>query len=181
MENTVRNHIFFKENNNPIPYYGLNYIDDHNQEITQVVNLNTRNLPGIPTIISGKIYTQEKKPVINAKIEIWHADDIGAYHTNGNLCFPVQTTLSGYVLTDHAGNYKIKTIRPGIYGYRARHFYYRISAKGHMTLETTIYFKNDPRIKIDETASIAEDFRHIDFKNNNGCLEGIANIYLPKI
>ncbi|WP_051336254.1 hypothetical protein [Aquimarina latercula] len=147
----------------------------------QFVNLNTKNLPGIPTIISGKIFTKNKQIVPNAKIEIWHADDAGAYHNDGNFYFPSQTTLTGCIITDASGAYKIKTIRPGVYGYRARHFHYKISAKGHHSLETQIYFKDDPRILIDEIAIVAENCRVIDFNYNNmGYLEGIVDVFLPK-
>ncbi|MDH7446198.1 dioxygenase family protein [Aquimarina sp. 2201CG14-23] len=190
MENTHRNYSFSEEasqrkNSLVIPYYVGNKIQkkvSNYTESIQIVNLNTRNLPGIPTVVSGKVYTKDKQPVSNAKIEIWHADDAGAYHTDRNFYFPRQTTLSGCILTNAAGEYKIRTIRPGIYGYRARHFHYKISAEGHTTLETQIYFKNDPRILIDEIAIVAEDSRVIDFKySNTGYLEGIVNIFLPEI
>ncbi len=149
---------------------------------TEIVNLNTKNLPGIPTLITGKIYNKNNQPVSNAHIEIWHADDAGAYHEDGNFYFPSQSTLSGYYITDASGEYKVKTIRPGVYGYRARHFHYKISAKGYMTLETQIYFKDDPRIQIDEIALIAEESRHINFKYHpEGFLEGTVDIFLPKI
>jgi len=164
-----------------IPYY-IGNRKNNPLESTPIVNLNTRNLPGVSTVISGKIYTKENKIVPNAKVEIWHADDVGAYHTGNNLCFPSQTTLSGFTITNASGGYKIRTIRPGVYGYRARHFHYKISAKGYTTLETQIYFKDDPRRMIDEVALIAEDCRIIDFKYNNiGYLEASVDIFLPKI
>ncbi|WP_109302170.1 hypothetical protein [Aquimarina sp. AU474] len=162
-------------------------VNQNNQRISnsnspEVVNLNTKNLPGIPTMISGKIYNKNNQPISGAHIEIWHADDAGAYHTDGNFYFPSQSTLSGYSITNTQGEYKVKTIRPGVYGYRARHFHYRISAKGYTTLETQIYFKDDPRIQIDEIALIAEESRHIQFRyHSTGYLEGIANIFLPKM
>jgi len=190
MENDLSNNTFLQQSNGiknslVIPYYLGNQINkqaSNYYNIPQAINLNTKNLPGIPTIISGTIYTKDKEPVPNAKIEIWHADDAGAYHNEGNLYFPSQTTLSGCITTNESGVYKIKTIRPGVYGYRARHFHYRISAKGHRTLETQIYFKDDPRVLIDEVAMVAENCRIIDFKFNNiGYLEANVPVFLPKI
>ncbi|SEK84743.1 Dioxygenase [Aquimarina amphilecti] len=173
------------ENNLLTPYYSANQTKNQSLNYSKplkFVNLNAKNLPGIPTIISGRIYTKDKQIVPNAKIEIWHADDVGAYNNEGNFYFPSQTTLSGCIFTDASGTYKIKTIRPGIYGYRARHFHYKISAKGHHSLETQIYFKDDPRILIDEIALVAENCRIIDFRYSNmGNLEGIVDVFLPKI
>jgi len=184
MENKLKNTELIEDTNTSnnslvIPHYIKKKIKNKQQEYinrSQIVNLNTKNLPGVPTLISGKIYTKDNQPVPNAKIEIWHADDVGAYHNENHLCFPSQTTLSGFVITDSYGAYSIHTIRPGIYGYRARHFHYRISAKGHTTLETQIYFKDDPRILIDEVAIIAEDCRIVDFNySNTAYLEGTVN------
>ncbi len=169
---TRLSHHLANQNNQGIP----------NSNALEIVNLNTKNLPGIPTMISGKIYNKNNQPVYGAHIEIWHADDAGAYHTDGNFYFPTQSTLSGHSITNALGEYKVKTIRPGVYGYRARHFHYRISAKGYTTLETQIYFKDDPRIQIDEIALIAEESRHIHFRYHAlGYLEGVANIFLPKM
>ncbi len=153
-----------------------------NLKSPEIVNLNANNLPGISTLISGKVYTKNKQPVPNAKIEVWHADDVGAYHNDGNFYFPSQTTLSGIIITNKNGQYRLRTIRPGVYGYRARHFHYKISAQGYATLETQIYFKDDPRIQIDEIALIAEDCRIVNFKQSNtGYLEATVDVFLPKL
>lgn len=187
MENSSRNYISFQKTNGVKNTPTTSDYTIQEQILScsgspQIVNLNTKNLPGIPTIISGKIYSKSEQPVPDAKIEVWHADDIGAYHTDGNFYFPSQITLSGLIITNASGEYKLKTIRPGVYGYRARHFHYKISAKGYTTLETQIYFKDDPRIQIDEIALIAEDSRIIDFKYNHiGYLEAVADIFLPEI
>ena len=183
--NTLLQHSNGAKNNLLIPYCSGNQIRNQFPDYCKsprFTNLNTKNLPGIPTIISGKIYTKDKQIVPNAKIEIWHTSNVGTYHNEDDFHFSSQTTLSGCIFTNAYGEYKIKTIRPDTYGCRARHFHYKISAKEHHSLETQIYFKDDPRILIDETALVAENCRIIDFRYNNmKYLEGIVDVFLPKI
>ncbi len=156
---------------------------------TEIVNLNPRNLQGSKIIVSGKIYSglNKKEPVRNAKVEVWHADDFGTYHMeqhNKDISYysTNKPILRGFILTNDKGEYAFSSIRPGLYGDRARHFHYRISAEGYRTLETQIYFKNDPRILIDDTALVADPCRIIDFRRQqNNTLKGIVNIYLPQM
>ncbi|WP_459210119.1 dioxygenase family protein [Aquimarina rhabdastrellae] len=156
---------------------------------TEIVNLNPRNLKGSKIIVSGKIYSglDKKEPVRNAKVEVWHADDFGTYHIeehNKDISYysTNKPILRGFILTDENGEYAFSSIRPGLFGDRARHFHYRISAPGYRTLETQIYFKNDPRILIDDIAMVADPCRVVDFKKEqNSSYRGIVNIYLPKI
>ncbi|WP_405209091.1 hypothetical protein [Aquimarina sp. LLG6339-5] len=184
MESIHRHTDVFEKNNLIIPFYSNIHCKSHllnYSEYSKVIDLNPNSLPGIPLVISGRIYSKNKEAVSNAKIEIWHNTDASAYQNEGNFYFPSQKTLSGFLQTNKNGFYSLKTIRPGVYGYRARHFHYKISAKGHHSLETQIYFKDDPRILIDEIAIVAENCRVIDFKYNHmGYLEGIVDVFLPK-
>ncbi|GAA0713455.1 hypothetical protein GCM10009430_05240 [Aquimarina litoralis] len=185
MENTHRHTPVFEKNNLIIPFYlNNNYKNQlsNYSEYSKVIDLNPTSLPGIPLVISGRIYSKNKEAVPNAKIEIWHSTDTNAFQNENNFHFASPRTLSGCLRTNKNGVYSVKTIRPGVHGYRARHFHYKISAKGYRTLQTQIYFKDDPRILIDETAMIAEDCRIIDFSYNQiGIMEGTVDIFLPKI
>ncbi|MEL6594189.1 MAG: hypothetical protein AAFQ68_29065, partial [Bacteroidota bacterium] len=75
----------------------------------QVVNLNTQNLPGTPMMVAGKVYGGEgtATPLANVRIDIWHADDQGAYHPEGSGDVsdydPGEVTLRGFVLTEADG------------------------------------------------------------------------------
>lgn len=139
---------------------------------SQVVNLNTQNLPGTPLFISGYVYqgTSTNTPIPNAKIDIWHADDAGAYHPNGSgnvKDYPISSiTLRGFVLTDAKGFYSFNTIVPGYYGSRALHIHYRISYKNHRPFVTQNYFKGDPRIPHDGLASLASSCRIISLSTD---------------
>lgn len=150
---------------------------------SKITNLNTQNLQGDKIIVSGKIYgtTDKSTPVINAMIEVWHADNGGVYHPvgDGNVSNyqPNQITLRGFIITDAQGNYTFESIRPGLYPGRPRHFHYRITANGYKNLVTQIYFKDDPTTSNENI----ESCRIIDFqKDSQGVYKGNADIHLQK-
>lgn len=153
-----------------------------------VLNLNTYNLPGTPMRVAGYVYSGEgdKRPLTNAKIEIWHADDDGAYHPEGSgdvsAYKDTEITLRGHVMTDTNGFYMFESIRPGLYGKRARHIHYKVTVNGHETLVTQGYFADDERLLKDAFSRTAGDCRIVDFqKDEKGRLAGIMNFNLKKL
>ena len=148
---------------------------------SKITNLNTQNLKGDKIIVSGKLYgsIDKTKPVVNAMIEVWHADNGGIYHPVGSGNVSNYTadkiTLRGFVNTDAQGNYSFESIRPGLYPGRPRHFHYRITANGYKTLVTQIYFKDDQTTASENI----ETCRIIDFKKDNaGTYKGNAEIHI---
>jgi protocatechuate 3,4-dioxygenase beta subunit len=107
-------------------------------------NLNASNLPGTPLTISGHVYDglDTSKPVANAVIEIWHADNSGSYHPNGNgdmSNYPAaEFALRGFIKTDAMGAYKFTTVYPGEYSGRTRHIHFKITADGKNSLTTQL-------------------------------------------
>lgn len=150
------------------------------------VNLNSRNLPGIPMKVLGTVYDHEtKSPIPNAKIEIWHADDQGIYHPTGsgevNDYKPEEITLRGFVIANLDGDYQFTSIRPGLYTGRRRHIHYRIVAPGYRELTTQSYWKGSNRIDIDRTDTNTEDCRYVDYQEDGaGGIMGKFDIYLQK-
>jgi protocatechuate 3,4-dioxygenase beta subunit len=113
-------------------------------------NLNYSVLPGDTLAISGHVYEglDTAKPLAKAKIEIWHADNSGSYHPNGNGKASDYTTadlaLRGFVLTDASGAYKFTTVYPGEYSGRTRHIHFEISADGFPKLTTQLIMPAKP-------------------------------------
>lgn len=107
-------------------------------------NLNYDNLAGTPLVISGYVYggTDNKTPLSGAKVEIWQADDSGAYHPNANGAASQysedQLSLRGYVVTDKNGYYSFKTVYPGEYTGRARHIHVQASVDGYTSIISQI-------------------------------------------
>ena len=106
-------------------------------------NLNASSLAGTPITISGHVYEGAvgSKPIVNAKIEIWHADPSGSYHPNSNGDIakykPSDIALRGVIATDANGAYTFNTVYPGEYSGRTRHIHFKINT-GPKTLTTQL-------------------------------------------
>jgi catechol 1,2-dioxygenase len=104
-----------------------------------------------PLIILGRVYSNCDNPLQGAIVEIWNADEDGAYDMSDNYFFRGSYETSG------DGIYKFKTIIPGRYlnggTYRPSHIHFRITAPDHTELVSQVYFAEDPFIDDDPWAS----------------------------
>lgn len=101
-------------------------------------NLRVAGDPGFPLRVAGKVFNTRGDKVPGARVEIWHADHSGLYDVNGNKY------RTGLVM-DEKSEYALETVLPGHYSDRpAQHIHYLISAPGHKTLITQVYFATDP-------------------------------------
>ncbi len=110
------------------------------------------NEVGTRLIISGRVHNLDCSEAIpNTELDIWHANDAGAYDNSG-------FTLRGKTTSNNQGYYVFETIKPGWYlngaDYRPSHIHFKITAPGFSTLITQLYFAGDPYISIDFAASI---------------------------
>lgn len=93
---------------------------------------------GFPLRVSGKVWNTRGALVPEARVDVWHADHFGHYDLKG---YKYRTKLA----PDSKGVYAIETVMPGHYPDRpAQHVHYLISAPGHKTLVTQLYFATDP-------------------------------------
>ncbi|MCB0482019.1 MAG: T9SS type A sorting domain-containing protein [Flavobacteriales bacterium] len=107
---------------------------------------------GSRIIISGRVTNLDCTKVIpDAIIDMWHADDSGAYDNVGYK-------FRGKTKTNSQGFYMFETIQPGKYlngaQYRPSHIHFKITAPGKSTITTQLYFQGDTSIPIDAAASI---------------------------
>ena len=97
-------------------------------------NLNSDHLPGDPIRISGYVYrgAGTDAPLANAVVDVWQADDAGAYHPESNGPASRYTdgelSLRGSVTTNADGFYSFTSIYPGEYEGRARHIHVRATS-----------------------------------------------------
>ncbi len=109
--------------------------------------------------IEGKIISECASPIKDSIIEIWNADENGAYDSSNTFAF------RGSYRTLDDGFYKFKTIIPGRYLngnlYRPSHIHLRITAANHRELVSQVYFKDDPFIETDPWASSLEASQRI--------------------
>ena len=96
--------------------------------------------------VMGQVLDRDCKPVANALLDFWHADDNGDYDNRG-------FRYRGHVFTDAQGRYRFRTIQPGLYPGRTRHYHVKVQAPGQRLLTTQLYFPG-------EAFNARDDFFH---------------------
>lgn len=86
--------------------------------------------------LEGHVLTRSCKPVGGALLDLWHADENGDYD---NSSFHYR----GHLLSDASGFYRFKTILPGLYPGRTRHYHLKVQAQRLPILTTQLYFPNE--------------------------------------
>jgi len=113
-----------------------------------VDDLNRHGKPGEPLTLDGRILSAAgAEPINGAKIEIWQTDGNGDYYPDDNGSYSDyddgDIDLRGTVVSDDEGRYAVKTLSPGGYFPRPRHFHYRITADDYAPLVTQLYITGD--------------------------------------
>lgn len=107
-----------------------------------VINESTVHALGEITHLSGKVLSRAGEPLRNAVVEIWQADQNGAYlHSRTNNADRRDSNFQGYgrFLTDSTGRYQFRTIKPVPYPGRTPHIHVAVSQSGHRTLTTQLF------------------------------------------
>jgi len=90
--------------------------------------------PGL--LVAGRVLTADCKPVANALLDFWHADEDGEYDNRG-------FRYRGHQFTDAGGRYRLVTNVPAEYPGRARHIHVKVQAPGRRVLTTQLYFPGE--------------------------------------
>jgi len=106
-------------------------------------DLREGGIAGRPVELSGVVLTRACRPVANALVDLWHADADGEYDNKG-------FRLRGHVFTDAQGRYAFRTIMPGLYPGRTRHYHIKVQAPKRPVLTTQFYFPDEPQNRTDE-------------------------------
>lgn len=93
---------------------------------------------GTRLIVTGVVFTRSCRPVANALLDFWQADDTGEYDNRGYR-------LRGHQFTDAHGSYRLETIVPGLYPGRTRHIHVKVQAPERPVLTTQLYFPDESR------------------------------------
>jgi protocatechuate 3,4-dioxygenase beta subunit len=96
-------------------------------------DLREVGMAGRPVELSGYVLTHSCQPISGALVDLWHADDAGDYDNAG-------FRLRGHVFTDSEGRYLFRTIVPGLYPGRTRHYHVKVQAPGQRSLLTTQFY-----------------------------------------
>jgi protocatechuate 3,4-dioxygenase beta subunit len=83
------------------------------------------------------------RPIPGVLVDLWHADEKGDYDNKG-------FRLRGHVFTDAEGRFLFRTIMPGLYPGRTRHYHLKIQAPGQRSVLTTqFYFPGEKQNRSD--------------------------------
>jgi protocatechuate 3,4-dioxygenase beta subunit len=105
-------------------------------------DLREPGIAGRPVELTGHVLTRTCRPLAGALVDLWHANDSGEYDNKG-------FRLRGHLFTDPAGRYAFRTILPGLYPGRTRHYHVKVQAPGSALLTTQFYFPNEERNQTD--------------------------------
>jgi protocatechuate 3,4-dioxygenase beta subunit len=86
--------------------------------------------------IGGLVLDAACQPVPETLVQIWHADELGAYDTKGYK-------LRGYQYADDDGRWWFSTIVPAAYAGRTRHYHIKVQKPHGRILTTQLYFPNE--------------------------------------
>jgi protocatechuate 3,4-dioxygenase beta subunit len=97
---------------------------------------------GEPVLIGGFVLDVRCRPVSRALVQLWQANQTGAYDNQG-------FKLRGHQFADDTGLWWFSTIVPGLYPGRTRHIHVKVQQAGGPVLTTQLYFPDEPRNRSD--------------------------------
>ena len=86
--------------------------------------------------VEGRVLSRSCRPVGGALLDLWHADENGDYDNSG-------FRYRGHLLSDASGLYRFRTILPGLYPGRTRHYHFKVQAQRLPVLTTQLYFPRE--------------------------------------
>jgi protocatechuate 3,4-dioxygenase beta subunit len=113
-----------------------------------IINDRTTPAVGVVTHLSGRILSESGEPIRNALVELWQADNNGAYIHSGTMNREHRDpNFQGYgrFLTDSKGQYYFRTIKPVAYPGRAPHIHLAVSRGSGRVLTTQLLIKGNPQ------------------------------------
>src|SRR3954465_7301466 len=99
-------------------------------------DLREPGIKGEPMVLTGFVLTRGCRAVERALVDLWHADESGAYDNDG-------FHLRGHQYTDAQGRYRFLTIVPATYEGRTRHYHVKVQPPGGPLLTTQLYFPGE--------------------------------------
>ena len=133
------------------PVFGEDAIGEHDDDLTAQ---HDGEPLGERIVVSGRVLDEDGRPVGGALVEVWQANAAGRYrHEVDRHPAPLDPnfTGAGRVLTDHDGNYRFVTIKPGAYpwgnhenAWRPAHIHFSLFGRAFVQrLVTQMYFPNE--------------------------------------
>jgi protocatechuate 3,4-dioxygenase beta subunit len=132
------------------PFYPFNSsqtlpaLTERDSDLTHVGQSTTAS-PGTLFLLSGRVVDAAGKPVSGATVELWQTDDGGVYyHSGDNKIASLDKAFQhfGEAKTGADGAYVFRTVRPGLYTGRIRHFHFKVKLGGATVLTSQFIFED---------------------------------------
>lgn len=137
------------------PYYTFNsgqtlstsWLVGADNDLTLVTG-KTARASGTRFLLSGTLVNTSGAAISGATIELWQADSGGVYYYNtsaGNNTASRDQNFQSYgtCVTDSSGNWSFRTVHPGLYTGRIRHFHFKVNINGSTVLTSQFMFATD--------------------------------------
>lgn len=125
------------------PFYPVDIPSDSDNDLLRVLGMNDIS-PGQLAYVHGTVVDRQGTPIDGARVEIWQCDHGGVYHHPRDPGRPDRRFQGfGAMVTDRAGAYHFRTLRPVPYTGRTPHIHFRIVAPGFDRLTTQLYVAED--------------------------------------
>ena len=128
------------------PFYPVEIPTDSDNDLLRVMSEDTLS-PGQLAYVRGKVMGPTGKTIDGARVEIWQCDNEGVYHHPDDKGTPDKRFQGfGAMVTNRAGEYHFRTLRPVPYIGRTPHIHYRVTAEGFDRLTTQLYVKAESEL-----------------------------------
>ncbi|MBO9452991.1 hypothetical protein J7426_22200 [Tropicibacter sp. R16_0] len=121
-------------------------VQDTDNDLVKVAGL-VREAGGEIITLKGQITNRKGAPLAGARIEIWQCDVNGKYlHPGDDRSVPYDKGFQGFGhdITDDAGNYAFRTIKPTRYPGRTPHIHVKVFVGRREVLTTQFYVDGEP-------------------------------------
>jgi protocatechuate 3,4-dioxygenase beta subunit len=130
------------------PYYPDHLPLDQDNDLLQIQG-NAAQAMGTVTEFGGRLLNADGKPIQDALIEMWQADNNGCYiHSRGTQRDKERDpAFQGYgkIITNAKGEYRFRTIKPGLYTGRTLHWHIAVKQGENRMLTTQLYIAGVPQ------------------------------------
>lgn len=141
------------------PFYPLELPLDRDNDLTTVAG-RTGTAHGVITDVAGRVVDLAGRAVAGVKVEIWQVNGHGRYHhPDDDSDRPVDPHFQGYgtTVTDRAGAYRFRTVKPLAYPGRAPHIHFALTGPGFGPFYTQMYLADAPENATDFLLSRVHD------------------------
>jgi len=138
------------------PFYPAELPLDNDNDLTRVTGRDGV-AKGEISDLSGRLLDINGNPIDGGRIEIWQCDANGRYHHPRDSGRALDPNFQGFghTVTDNAGRYRFRTIKPVPYPGRTPHIHMAVFTPGHRPFVTQLYVRGEPLNQVDFL------FRHI--------------------